>query len=124
MTADFTGGDVTSDAGVLVLREIADKIGIIEQLTDAITDIRHQSYVRHDLKDLLTQRIFQIACGYEDADDADDLRTDPGFKTACDRLPSENDLASQPTMSRFENALTVRDVYRIAAALIDQFITS
>ena len=124
VTADFTGGDVTSDAGVLVLREIAGKIGIIEQLTDAITDIRHQSYVRHDIKELLTQRIFQIACGYEDADDADDLRTDPGFKAACSRLPTEGNLASQPTISRFENALTVRDVYRIAAVLIDQFITS
>jgi hypothetical protein len=124
VTADFTGGDVTSDAGVLVLREIADRIGIIEQLADAITDTRHQSYVQHAIKDLLTQRIFQITCGYEDADDADELRTDPGFKAACNRLLTEDDLASQPTMSRFENALTVRDVYRIAEVLIDQFITS
>jgi hypothetical protein len=124
VTADFTGGDVTSDAGVLVLKEIANRIGIIEQLTNAITDTRHQSYVRHEIKELLTQRIFQIACGYEDADDADDLRMDPGFKAACNKLPSEHDLASQPTMSRFENALASRDVYRIAEVLIDQFITS
>ena len=122
--ADFSGGEVTSDAGVLVLREIADKSGIIDFLTEAIADTRHQSYIRHEEKDLLIQRIVQIACGYEDADDADDLRSDPGFKAACNRLPSGDDLASQPTMSRFENALTSRDLYRIAGVLIDQFIAS
>jgi len=124
VTADFTGGDVSSDGGVLVLREITDSIGIIDQLAEAITDTRHQSYVLHDNKTLLTQRILQIACGYEDANDADDLRTDPGFKAACNRLPSESDLASQPTISRFENALTPRDIYRIAEVLEDRFINS
>jgi hypothetical protein len=124
VTADFTGGEVTSDGGVLLVREIADRIGIIDRLTDAIVDTRHQSYVRHDIKSLLAQRIFQIACGYEDADDADDLRTDPGFKASCGRLPSEADLASQPTMSRFENTLTSKDIHRIAGVLIDQFISS
>jgi len=88
VTADFSGGEVTSDAGVLVLSEVTDKIGIIDQLAEAIVDNRHQSYIRHDTATLLTQRILQIACGYEDADDADDQRTDPGFKAACDRLPS------------------------------------
>ena len=124
VTADFTGGDVSSDGGVLVLREIADRLGIVDKLARAIRDTRHQSYVRHDSKNLFAQRIFQIACGYEDADDSDDLRIDPGFKAACDRLPSEDDLASQPTMSRFENAMSSRDLYRIADVLVDQFINS
>lgn len=124
VTADFTGGEVTSDGGVLILREIADRMGIAEALSKAIPDNRHQSYVRHDVKTLLIQRILQIACGYEDADDADTLRTDPGFKAACNRLPSGYDLASQPTMSRFENALSQKDVYRIAEVLIRQFIAS
>jgi hypothetical protein len=124
VTADFTGGEVSSDGGVLMLREIADRIGIIDQLSHAITDDRHQSYVRHDVKSLLTQRILQIACGYEDADDADDLRSDPGFKAVCNRLPSEDDLASQPTISRFENTLSSKDIYRIADVLIQQFISS
>ena len=124
VTADFTGGDVSYDVGVLALRAIVDKIGIIDQLAEAITDTRHQSYIRHDLTMLLNQRILQIACGYEDADDSDDLRTDPGFKSACNRLPSGDDLASQPTMSRFENALTSRDIYRIAKVMIKQFIAS
>ena len=124
VTADFTGGDVSSDGGVLALREITDSIGIIDRLAEVITDTRHQSYVLHDNKTLLKQRILQIVCGYEDADDADDLRTDPCFKAACNRLPSEGDLASQPTISRFENALTPRDIYRIANVLIDLFIAS
>ena len=124
VTADFSGGEVTSDAGVIALREVADRIGIIDQFADAIIDTRHQSYVRHVMKTLLQQRIFQIACGYEDADDADDLRIDPGFKASCNRLPSEDDLASQPTMSRFENALTAKDIYRMAGVLIEQFIAS
>jgi hypothetical protein len=124
VTADFSGGDVTSDAGVLALRAVTDRIGIIDQIADAIIDTRHQSYVRHSMKRLLLQRILQIACGYEDADDADDLRTDPGFKASCGRLPSEADLASQPTLSRLENTLTAKDIYRIAGVLIDQFVSS
>ena len=64
VTADFTGGDVSSDAGVLLLRETADRIGIIDKLVEAMSDPRNQSYVVHDLKTLLRQRIFQILCGY------------------------------------------------------------
>ena len=124
VTADFTGGDVTSDGGVLLLRELADRMGIVDRLAAVILDTRHPSYTRHDITTLLSQRILQIACGYEDADDCDDLRADPGFKAACDRLPSGDNLASQPTMSRFENALSSKDVYRIADALVRQFIAS
>jgi len=124
VTADFTGGDVSSDAGVLLLREEADRIGIIDKIVEAISDLRNQSYVVHDLKTLLSQRIFQILCGYEDGNDADNLRTDPGFKAACDRLPSDDNLASQPTISRFENSLTKRDIYRIAKVLVELFIAS
>jgi hypothetical protein len=124
VTADFTGGEVSSDGGVLILREIVERIGIIDKFSEAKKDTRHQSYISHDIKMLLNQRILQIACGYEDADDADDLRSDPGFKAACNRLPSDSDLASQPTMSRFENNLTARDIYRIGMALIEQFTTS
>lgn len=124
VTADFTGGEVSSDAGVLLLKEETNRIGIIDKLAESICDPRDQSYVIHDYKTLLTQRIMQILCGYEDANDADCLRTDPGFKAACDRLPSDGDLASQPTMSRFENSLTTRDIYRTAKALVKLFIAS
>jgi len=124
VTADFTGGDVTSDVGVLVMRETANKMRIIEQLTEAIHDERHQSYVKHKITELYTQRIFQIICGYEDANDANDLRIDPGFKASCNRLPSEADLASQPTITRFENSITIKDLYRIAEVYVDCFIAS
>jgi hypothetical protein len=124
VTADFTGGDVTSDIGVMAIREIAKKIGIIEQLAKAIHDERHQSYVKHEIIELLTQRIFQIICGYEDANDANDLRIDPGFKASCGKLPSDDDLASQPTITRFENSISTKDLYRIAEVFIDQFIAS
>ena len=124
VTADFTGGDVTSDVGVMVMREVANKIGIIEQLAQAIHDKRHQSYVKHELIELLTQRIFQIICGYDDANDANDLRIDPGFKASCDKLPSEANLASQPTITRFENSITTKDLYRIAEVFVAQFVAS
>ncbi|MHB9030027.1 MAG: transposase [Candidatus Latescibacterota bacterium] len=89
VVADFSGEQVTSDAGVLELREVADRIGLADHLVRAIHDSRHPGYITHSLRDLLLQHIFQIACGYEDANDANTLRLDPAFKTACDRLPSE-----------------------------------
>ncbi len=77
------------------------------------------------MTDLIKQRVFQMACGYEDANDCKTLREDPGFKAACDRLPlSGADLASQPTMSRFENRISRTDLYRIAKAFADVFVAS
>lgn len=124
VVADFSGEQVTSDAGVLELREVADRIGLADHLIGAIHDSRHPSYITHSLRDLLLQRIFQIACGYADANDADTLRLDPAFKAACDRLPSEENLASQPTFSRLENAVTAKDLRRLGDALVDLFIAS
>ena len=124
VTVDFSGDQVTSDAGVLLLGAVAERIGLADRLIQAIRDSRHPSYITHSLKDLLLQRIFQIACGYEDALDADTLREDPAFKVACDRLPSEGDLASQPTLSRLENAITPKDLRRIGDVLVDVFIAS
>ena len=77
------------------------------------------------MTDLVKQRVFQMACGYEDANDCNTLREDPGFKAACDRLPlSGADLASQPTMSRFENRISRTDLYRIAKAFAEVFVAS
>ena len=102
--ADFDGGRLTSNGGVVHHRAVDTSIGLIERLCDCIPDDRHQSYVDHSLCDLRRQRVYQIAQGYEDANDCDSLRSDPAMKMACDRLPvTGDDLASQPTMSRFEN---------------------
>jgi hypothetical protein len=122
---DFNGGEVSSDAGVLFLREVENRIGLISKMTDSLRDRRHPGYVKHQLLELFKQRIFQIACGYEDANDSNELRNDPIMKIACEKLPDdETDLASQPTISRFENSLSRTDLYRIAEAFMDVFIQS
>lgn len=121
----FDGGSLTSDIGALLLREVESKVGAIERIASVLTDHRHQSYVDHSLIDLLKQRVFQIACGYEDANDCNELRSDPGLKAACDRLPiTGKNLASQPTMSRLENSVRRSTLYRIAQAFVDGFMAS
>lgn len=85
---DFDGGEVSSDAGILLLKETESEIGIINKVAEAIIDKRHQSYVKHETVHLLTQRVFQIASGYEDGNDCNELRHDPIFKMSCDRYPS------------------------------------
>ena len=121
----FDGGILTSDSGVLLLREVEAKMGILSRIIEAIKDRRHPSYVDHSTAELIKQRVFQIACGYEDANDCDALKSDPGFKAACGRLPlAGQDLSSQPTMSRFENQMSRSDLYRIACAFLDAFIAS
>ena len=123
--ADFEGGVVTSDSGVLLVREIDRKLGVIDSLASALRDKRHPSYIEHSLEDLLRQRVFQLVCGYEDGNDSDDLRSDPALKLGCDRLPlTGEDLASQPTMSRLENSPSRTDLYRLALAFGELFIKS
>ena len=118
--ADFDGGALTSDSGVLLLREVESRVRIIERMASVLPDHRHQSYVAHSVVDLLKQRVFQIACGYEDANDCNALRSDPGFKAACNRLPiTGKDLSSQATMSRLENSVRRSTLYRIAQAFVD-----
>jgi hypothetical protein len=122
---DFNGGDVSSDAGLLFLRETASKLNMFEKVANVIHDHRHPGYVKHQIEELLKQRVFQIVSGYEDANDSNELRKDPILKIACDRpLSAENDLASQPTICRFENAPKRTTLYRIARALVDMFIES
>lgn len=123
--ADFNGGEVSSDAGVLFLREVENQIGLVSRMTDSLRDRRHSGYVKHQLCELFKQRIFQIACGYEDGNDSNELREDPIMKIACERLPEdETPLASQPTISRFENGISRTDLYRIAKVFVDVFIDS
>ena len=124
ITAVFDEPMVSSDGGLVLLREALIETGVIRSLADALHDPRHPSYVDHTLEEMLTQRVAQICCGYEDANDCDPLRDDPLFKMAAGRLPEEDALASQPTMSRLENRVSVKELLRIAYALADQFIAS
>ena len=123
--ADFTGGTVTSDGGALLLHAVDSQMGVITRMISAMRDRRHPSYIDHTMLDLVKQRVFQIACGYEDAVDCDELRHDPAIKAACGRLPlSGSDLASQSTMTRLENDVRRSDLYRLAQAFVDGFIAS
>jgi hypothetical protein len=123
--AAFDGGALSSDGGVLFLREIEAHVGIISRIAGVLHDPRDPRYIDHSYAELLSQRIFQIACGYEDANDCTTLRHDPAFKAACGRLPITDDpLASQPGMSRFENTPRRSELYRTAQALFDTFAAS
>jgi len=125
LIADFDGGTLSSDGGVLFLREIEAHVGIIRRFAAALQDPRDPRYIDHSYAELLSQRIFQIACGYEDANDCTLLRHDPAFKAACGRLPiTDAPLASQPGMSRFENTPRRSELYRTARALFDTFTAS
>ncbi len=125
LTAAFDGGRITSDGGVMLLGAVERQLGIADRLARLITDPRNPLFVTHSIDDILRARILAIACGYEDADDLDHLRTDPGFKLACGRLPdSGDDLCSQPTVSRWENAPTLREVVRMTYAMVDLYCSS
>ena len=122
----FDGGALSTDLGPLILRGVDRQIGLTERLAAAFEDKRHPGYITHDVRSLFAQRIFQVACAYEDANDANPLRRDPRFKLGVERRPLEpdNDLASGPTFSRLENAASAKDIYRLARAFVDQFIAS
>jgi len=125
VTALFDEPRVSSDGGVLLLREVDHQIGLMDRLAEVITDNRRASHVAHQIAELMRQRAYQIGCGYEDADDCDHLRADPALKTAVGRDPEDDqDLGSQPTMTRLENAVTARDLLRLGYTFIDQFIAS
>src|SRR5271170_7470778 len=121
----FDGGMLSSDAGVLVLRNIERRLGIVARLASCLRDKRDPDLIEHTLEEMLRLRVFAIAAGYEDADDCDSLRHDPIFKMAVGRLPESGDpLCSQPTMSRLENALSKIEIARSMAAMVDQFCKS
>lgn len=131
--ADFEGGNVTSDGGALFLREAEKQVHVIGRLCSAIPDHRDPRYIDHSLEELVSQRVFQIACGYEDCNDSNSLRTDPGIKAACGRLPiTGKALASQSTMTRLENGISHRgkqgirrrELYEMARAMVGTFIAS
>ncbi|HYQ91200.1 MAG TPA: IS1380 family transposase [Candidatus Competibacteraceae bacterium] len=123
---DFEGGALSSDFGPLLLRGVDRQIGLTQRLAAAFQEQRHPSYLTHPLQDWFAQRLYQLACAYADGNDAHALRTDPVVKLGLERLPLDAaaNLASASTLSRWENAATRKDIYRLAVAFIDQFIAS
>jgi hypothetical protein len=125
VTAAFDAGQISCDGGVVLLAAADKRLGLIDTLAAIIPDHRDPAQITHTLSDILRPRVFAIACGYPDANDLDDLRTDPAFKLACGRLPqSGDDLASQPTMSRWENAPDLRTLIRLSQAMVDLWCQS
>jgi hypothetical protein len=122
LQARFDAGRLTSDGGLPWLAKADRALGLCAALAACIPDWR-RGRVRHALDTLLRQRVFQIACGYEDQDDADTLREDPLLKLVCGRPPESGaPLASQPTFSRLENAVDRRTVQALAEALVTVYL--
>jgi hypothetical protein len=119
--ADFSGGDLSSDGGLLLLRQVDRHLGLSRAAAAAIPDPRDPERIRHDLRDLLAQRLYGLCCGYEDLNDHKTLRDDVLMQTAVGRAQA---LASAPTFSRLENRATRAQAWALHGVLIEQFVAS
>jgi hypothetical protein len=117
--ADFTGGALSSDGGLLLVRQVDRKIGLSRAVAAALSDPRDPERITHPLRDLVAQRLYGLCCGYEDLNDHDVLRHDPLMQTAVGKV---DELASSPTFSRLETRATRADVMALNRVLVEQFI--
>jgi len=115
---------VSSDAGLLPFRQLDERLGLTRQFAAALTDRRHGGYVDHTFVEMTRSRIYGILADYADQNDHDVLRSDPIFKLICGRSIDDDDLASQPTLSRFENAIGPGCFFNLQDVFLDQFIAS
>lgn len=124
LSVQFSDLELSSDAGLLLVRQADERLGLTAALASCIEEWRDPAKVTHSLAQLVQQRVYQISGGYEDANDSNHLRHDPIYKIACGRLPiaEEDLLASQPTITRLENQVTRRDIGRMRGQYIDEFI--
>jgi hypothetical protein len=122
--ARFDGACMSSDGGLLALREVEQRLHIAQRLAACIRDPRDPGRVIHGLDEIIRVRMLMIAAGYEDGNDADRLRGDPMFKLAMGRLPDDADLCSQPTISRLENLPDARALLRMGRAMVDHYCNS
>lgn len=119
--ANFRGGEMSSDSGLLLLRRFDERHQLTRDLAQDVDDQRHAHDIDHPLLALLRQRLYALCAGYEDANDAQHLRHDPIFKLIAERALDDT-LASQPTLSRLENAVTPRSLARLNLRLLDWFV--
>ena len=116
--ARFDGGDLTSDAGLLFIAQADERLGLTDKMARMLGERRQTGKIRFDLATLLKERIYAIAAGYEDCNDLDSLKDDPALRIACGKdVHASQALASQPTLSRFENAVTAKDLLRLGTLL-------
>ena len=121
---EFSCAPLSTDAGLLPIRQFDQRIRLTEQFAAALEDRRDPTFVAHSNLSMVRQRVYGILADYEDQNDHDTLRSDPVFKLIADRLPDDPDLSSQPTLSRFENAVSIPDLWRLRDVLVDLFIQS
>ena len=124
IVARFDGACMSSDGGLLALREVEQRLAIASRLAACIRDPRDPSRVVHGLDEIIRTRMLMIAAGYEDGNDVDTLRRDPMFKLAMGRLPDDGDLCSQPTISRLENLPDARALLRMGRAMVEHYCHS
>jgi hypothetical protein len=122
--AKFDGGLLSSDGGILVLREIEQRLRVADRIAACIEDPRAPDQITHTLADIIRFRLLMIAAGYEDGNDANALRSDPLFKMALDLAPSDRELCSQSTISRLENLPDARSLLRMGRAMVDLYCES
>jgi hypothetical protein len=115
---------ISSDAGLLPFRELDERLGLTRQFAEALTDRRHVGYIGHTFLEMTRARVYGILADYADQNDHDVLRSDPILKLICGRSIDGSDLASQPTLSRFENAIAPKSFFALRDMLLDQFIAS
>lgn len=115
---------LTSDAGLLPLRQFDQRIGLTQQFAAVLDDPRHPDLIEHSFTEMVRMRVFGILAGYQDQNDHDTLRTDAVFKLIADRSTIDTDLASHPTLSRFENQINIASLKRLRKLFVDQFIAS
>ena len=118
---DFKGGEVTSDAGLLLIREVDRQLGLTERAARQLVDKRQKGKVRHEVLGMLRQRVYGLVAGYEDLNDFDTLRHDPLLQTVTGRIET---LASAPTLCRFENGQDRRAAFAVNELLVEQFMGS
>ena len=115
---------LSTDAGLLPIRQLDEALGLTEQFAAALIDSRTGNALAHSYPEMTRSRVYGILAGYEDQNDHDALRSDAVFKLIAGRSPEDGDLASQPTLSRFENAIGPKSLFRLQNVFIDQFIAS
>ena len=124
ITVAFDTPHISSEGGVLGLRQMDDRLGLSERSTALLPDARDPRKVKHDRREQLRQRLYQIALGYPDCNDANRLRQDPLLKSVCDRPLQREGLSSQPTLSRLENAGELRRLRALVCEIGEQYVRS
>jgi Transposase DDE domain group 1 len=119
--ANFQGGAISSDGGLVLLRQLDQRIGLSKAVSQVLHDPRDPDRITHSLRDLIAQRLYGLCCGYEDLNDHDRLRHDPLLQTAVGKAEV---LASSATFSRLENRASRADILAMNQVLVEQFIAA